>query len=990
MKLQNFFPKYPKIEERNFESIITSHTEFPRLENKEIIPKGGSGIMMQHQIDISRYLSSYTPYNEVLLFWDAGTGKTCGVVNIIEQIRKERIVPPYRGAFILVKSQQLIDNFRDQLIFYCTQGKYVPDMYEKLTEGEKARRINSKIKDFYSFGTFEKFTNDIKNIKDADLRLKYDNMIIVIDEVHNIREQMKKNENIYTQMFRFLHLLKNRKIILMSGTPMKDQPSEFASIMNLILPENEQMSVGDEFISEYFIESNGSYIIRESKKEELKQKLRGRISYLKNMETNVEKEFVTNSLTEQVVGLKHYSVYPNKMSKFQEKVFVQALARDMKNETGKKEGIYNNSNQASLFVFPDGSYGDKGFAKYLTKQSKKEGGQEFKFTKAFRDELIEDKIQKLRKFSSKYADVIEHIINNEGNTFVYCRLVKGSGLILFSKLLELFGFSKSNGTEKTEGKRYAIIVGEGTKKQIERIKNLFNSSKNRGGKYIQVLLGSPRVAEAFTFKNVLYTHILTPHWNFSDTYQAIARTYRLGSHTDLEKTGIIPKLQVFLHCTIGGNFTEKYSLDLKMLLYSEKKDIAIKYLERLIKESTFDCILFHERNIRKNAEDYSRDCDFGKCDYICDFEDNLEPNESNYNLLYSSSKFTEIAKDLQALFRKSNTLSLEFLSSSLPYSLFELVSVLYECKCKSVVFYNKYGEQAYINEDNNVIYLSTKIEQASRLSSYYDEYPQIKVVELFESIINSKFIKNIPQVIEKIHDLASYEYSSNLLRKLPLQVQEMIIETALIAERKNVKKETKFRSFILNFYSGYIDKQEEAWISTFLSDDGILRCLNLETNEWGDCNEELRAEIERKKEEEQKKLEQENVFGYYGIMQQKEKKFLIRDVREMEQVEHVDKRHRTRGRVCRSSNKEFLIEVAHKTHLPLTDAEFKKKSREELFRLLEKPKFKAIFKVFSEKEVASMKLEELRAIVFWCKIGKDDLCEMLRKHFNNQGILKVE
>ena len=50
----------------------------------------------------------------------------------------------------------------------------------------------------------------------------------------------KKLIRIYENISEFLHIVKNRKILLMSGTPMKDQPNEIADIMNLILPKEEQ------------------------------------------------------------------------------------------------------------------------------------------------------------------------------------------------------------------------------------------------------------------------------------------------------------------------------------------------------------------------------------------------------------------------------------------------------------------------------------------------------------------------------------------------------------------------------------------------------------------------------------------------------------------------------------------------------------------------------------------------------------------------------
>ena len=58
--------------------------------------------------------------------------------------------------------------------------------------------------------------------------------------------------------------------------------------------------------------------------------------------------------------LKKFNVFPLTMSSFQTKKYIEAY-----NEDTIEKGVYINSRQASLFVFPDGSYGSKGFNKYI-------------------------------------------------------------------------------------------------------------------------------------------------------------------------------------------------------------------------------------------------------------------------------------------------------------------------------------------------------------------------------------------------------------------------------------------------------------------------------------------------------------------------------------------------------------------------------------------------------------------------------------------------
>jgi hypothetical protein len=83
------------------------------------------------------------------------SGKTCSSVAAIEQIRSEGNT--YKGALVLMKGQNLLTNYKKELIFTCTDGRYIPEDYDELTDNQKVRRIKDKLSDFYQFETFELF-----------------------------------------------------------------------------------------------------------------------------------------------------------------------------------------------------------------------------------------------------------------------------------------------------------------------------------------------------------------------------------------------------------------------------------------------------------------------------------------------------------------------------------------------------------------------------------------------------------------------------------------------------------------------------------------------------------------------------------------------------------------------------------------------------------------------------------------------------------------
>ena len=91
------------------------------------------------------------------------------------------------------------------------------------------------------------------------------------------------------------------------------------------------------------------------------------------------------------------------------------------------------------------------------------------------------------------------------SVFIYNEYVKGSGLILFGLILNLFGFAKADGSEPPGSKkaRYASLTNETTtNKQITDLISRFNDPDNMNGEIINVIMGSRKISEGFSFKNI--------------------------------------------------------------------------------------------------------------------------------------------------------------------------------------------------------------------------------------------------------------------------------------------------------------------------------------------------------------------------------------------------------------------------------------------------------------------------------------------------------
>ena len=685
--ITDFLPKYPNINntnidflnpyEEDFYTAIFEKKEFydEKLEKIESLPEK-KGDLLRHQKIISRFMSSHTPYDRLLLVHAMGSGKSASAIGSIELIKSEN--SNYTGAVILARGTNLLNNFKNELVNEVTKGIYIPDNFQYLTQGERVARTNKLVREYYSFefydgksakdNTFYQFAQYLSTKSDEFIISNYSNKIIVIDEVHNIRiKDIEKGKEVYVykEFHRFLHLIKNSKVLLLSGTPIKDTIDEFANIINLILPLDEQFPIKEEFINEYFDNIGAFYKVKPSKIQEIKNKLKGRVSYLKAVTSNVKKVFVG----EKNIGkLKHFIVYKDIMSTFQSDKYKEVYEKDVDG----KGVVYLDSRQASLFVFPDGTYGDAGFGKdkikndnnIIEKKTKVKGAKGKmvdkisyalsdtlkKKLKKSEDSTEEEILQNIKKYSSKYEACIRNILKayrDKKSSFVYCEYIKGSSALLFSLLLNLFGFQKANGTEKTKGMRYVLLNNISSKNnEIKFLVDRFNKPDNLFGEYINIIIGSKVVSEGISFKNIQEEHILTPHWNYSETDQAIARGYRFGSHQALIEAGVNPELKVYQYVSIPNKIVNKkrqleydLSIDLRMYEISEIKDVNIKRIERIIKEASFDCGLTYERNY-VSGYDGERECEYMKCNYSCD-----EINPELYKKEYTEYVDEEVEKE---------------------------------------------------------------------------------------------------------------------------------------------------------------------------------------------------------------------------------------------------------------------------------------------------------------------------------------------------------
>ena len=215
----------------------------------------------------------------------------------------------------------------------------------------------------------------------------------------------------------------------------------------------------------------------------------------------------------------------------------------------------------------------------------------------------ETMLKEIYKFSCKYGSVIKQITTKQLKSFVYIKFAKGCGGILFALLLEMFGYKrwKKNKFPSTEGKRYLInytdTTGKNTKFKVNDLISIFNDTRNKYGKYIQVIIAGSTVGIGIDLKHVRDVHILTPEWNYSTIAQVTGRAVRANSHIGLLENEM--KVDIYQYVSYykqDDRINLNKSVDGLQYISCYRKDVNIGKLEHFIKRTAVNCGTFYGRN----------------------------------------------------------------------------------------------------------------------------------------------------------------------------------------------------------------------------------------------------------------------------------------------------------------------------------------------------------------------------------------------------------
>lgn len=795
MNIEDFFPSYPLTD---INHTLYNKREFRELELEQKQEPLRAQIALKHQTIISRFMAPFTPYDELLLFHYPGTGKTCTAVRSIEHVFENS--DTINKAFIILPNKELVRKFKEEIIFVCTNGQYIAEVEDKENREllfKRSVRLLRKRYKIYTYDTF--YRNVVSKLPSSILKKQFSNSVIVIDEIHNLYT-LSNNDDMYNQYSRFLKALDNRKILLMTGTPMKNDASEIASIMNLITPDNLQLPTD-------------SVAFKQLSDEQIARSLRGRVSYLKS-NTGINVQFIGEQIP-PVTFRPLYAPQNNgfRMSRFQLDVYLKASRED--------SGWLKNSRSASLFVFPDGSYGGRGFEKFTRDRGRR--GVSAPFLDDIRG-TVAQKLSTLSKYSVKYANIIQQILEEpEQNTFIFTESIKGGGAIILGKCLERFGFRQArDSTFSSPGLRYAILSDiAGT--NVSNILKSFNRKTNSNGKFLRVLIGGKKIAEGFTFRSIQQLHIATPQWNYSNIEQIIARGNRMFAHRNLPNG---TRLRVFLHCSYVPGYPEGTFVDVRMYTNNQSKDVDIKRVEYLIKTNAVDCSLTKRRN-SIGTDDYSRSCEYMPCQYSCDAEREGDMDYSTFSLYYNEDAVQQIIKTIQTFFYSVYKFDLSTLTE---FSLTDRLEAIDRLIRQRTRMTSPNGKQLFVQQDAGIVYLTDEPIQSNYLNGFYVENAITETALPLSSIVEQ--FQNVSMDDIRDYKNAPFDQKVGIIPRQHPYIQEGLIETAIIRSQEGTR--TIITDWILDYYRSYI---KQGVISTFIPDkhriyeNGVFRTMESMTEE---------------------------------------------------------------------------------------------------------------------------------------------------------------
>lgn len=640
---------YPDIKDPNFRDKLTNLYEY----NIHTIPKYNTIKNIQdfnintnklcgdfektfYQYLISHYISVRSPYNSILLYHGVGVGKTCSAITLSENFLlshsqyndpKIWVIMPsaLRGSF----KEQIFSllNITDykSLANQCTGDTYIK-LANILKETDKDK-INNKIKKLinnrYRIFTYDEFA---KFIETEYANIIVENKVIIIDEAHNIRNSSKnEDKRIYSAITKALSNGINNKLILLSATPMYNEPGDILDLLYLFLLNDKREELLKIIKPPFPSIFNNSNKINDDIYNIIKQLSQTYISFLrgknpftfatelspKDSNIKILDKIILKDPSDKLIPLTDRDW----LYKIKNGIITSELGEYQKKFIfNKKELDENNvlANLQPMNIVYNNETGSKGFSTFFSRiDTTGTNSIHIKYNTKYIDGLFPDN-ENLGKCSGKFLKIANFIMKSNGIVVIYSRFVEG-GVLPMAIILEHMGFIRegeknilSNPKIISNPPKYGYknkpkyciltspselnnVMGSST---IDKLLPIINSPKNINGELLKIILMTPVASEGLSFYNTREMHLIEPWYHFNKIKQIIGRGIRNCRHNSLPLEN--RNMTVFMHASIDGY--DKETPDIHAFRISSKKLIQTDIIDEIIKDNAMDCFMMKNIN----------------------------------------------------------------------------------------------------------------------------------------------------------------------------------------------------------------------------------------------------------------------------------------------------------------------------------------------------------------------------------------------------------
>lgn len=391
-------------------------------------------------------------------------------------------------------------------------------------------------------------------------------------------------------------------------------------------------------------------------------------------------------------------------------------------------------------------YGERGLMNCMKKM-----GQRYSYKQNIPPIFHKDHIN---EYSTKLSSILGLIEKSEGIIFIYTNYIN-SGIIPLRLLLEQNGYKSHGGKDilrypewkssgdtlkmKSEPKSYdglsrsqagdsftqatyMVIDGSTSKSELEDKLKIVNSSENKYGQKIKIILGTVVASEGLDFKRIRSVHILDPWPHLNRLEQIIGRAIRFCSHSDLD----IKERNVMIYFHVATSYDTNETVDVSIYRYAEKKSIEVGKVETILKESAIDRYLYRhlnvilkediqnirilpsyrsdEINVNLYDKEYSKVCSWNK---VCDYNKNLNipNNPTNSDTMfdqYSDTCIENMKKKIKLMFQEFFYYDIDTILGLLNEYGFNqdnmIYRALYEMINNKYMIHDKYGNSGTIKK----------------------------------------------------------------------------------------------------------------------------------------------------------------------------------------------------------------------------------------------------------------------------------------------------